>query len=136
MHLCPIGAATPCFLLGYGSSPGGPAHWVYATLSAPEARSLPSRAYHLARPFAEWYDRQTQRLSAPNCYDLSLATDGIDSFEPAAPTPNLPDIPALLLLDRKVAERPEMLAIKVRCLENALELTATDDVAIVRVILG
>lgn len=93
-------------------------------------------AYHLAQPFADWYGRQTQRLSAPACHDLSLATDGIDSFEPAAPTPDLPDIPALLLLDTQLAERPEMLAIKVRRLESTFALTATDDVAIVRAILG
>ena len=91
-------------------------------------------AYHLAQPFPAWYARQTQRLSAPDCHDLSLATDGIDSFEPTTPTPDLPDVPALLLLDTHLAERPEMLNIKVRRLENASGLIPTDDVAIVRVI--
>ncbi|OWP62075.1 hypothetical protein CDA63_15990 [Hymenobacter amundsenii] len=93
-------------------------------------------AYHLARPFADWYGQQTQRLSASDCRDLSLATDGIDSFEPATPTApdDLPNIPALLLLDTQLAERPEMLNIKVRRLETSFSLLPTDDVAIIRVI--
>ncbi|RSK44655.1 protein phosphatase 2C domain-containing protein [Hymenobacter perfusus] len=95
-------------------------------------------AYHLSRPFAEWYDQQRQILHAPNCTDLALATDGIDSFAPTdvAAEVDLPDVPAYLLLNQELAEREEMLTMKVRRLESTFGLVPTDDVAILRVRLA
>lgn len=93
-------------------------------------------AYHLSQPFAEWYDQQHQILHNPNCTDLALATDGIDSFAPtdaAAAEVDLPDVPAYLLLNQELAEREEMLTIKLRRLERTFGLVPTDDVAILRV---
>jgi Protein phosphatase 2C len=96
-------------------------------------------AYHLHRPFAEWYDQQQQILQAPDCTDLALATDGIDSFAPtdtAAVGVDVPDVPAYLLLNQELAGRNEMLTIKMRRLARTFGLVPTDDVAILRVRLA
>lgn len=37
--------------------------------------------YHLDMTFKDWYDQQSQRLSLENVKDLSIATDGILSFQ-------------------------------------------------------
>ncbi|GAB2787888.1 hypothetical protein HNQ93_002666 [Hymenobacter luteus] len=92
-------------------------------------------AYHLGEDFDAWYALQRQRLHVLACRDISLATDGIDSFRPVA-GPALAEPAAVahrLLVDEELAERAEMLNIKVRQLQNAAGLVPTDDVAIIRV---
>jgi hypothetical protein len=92
-------------------------------------------AYHLGQNEDAWYTQQKQIFRATNCTDLSLATDGIDSFlAMGALSPNTQlNIPYFLLVDPELAERDEMLNIKVRRLENQFSLKPTDDLAIVRV---
>jgi serine/threonine protein phosphatase PrpC len=92
-------------------------------------------AYHLGRPFSEWYHQQRQVRRVAACTDLSIATDGIDSFQTVPHEVDVPDVPAYLLLNRDLLERREMLDIKVKRLENVYSLIPTDDVAIIRVVL-
>ncbi|TGD79310.1 protein phosphatase 2C domain-containing protein [Hymenobacter wooponensis] len=95
-------------------------------------------AYHLGQDVDTWYAHQKQIFRATSCSDLSLATDGIYSFQPindCSPTEPL-DIAQFLLVDPELAERDEMLHIKVKRLENRFSLKPTDDLAIVRVRLS
>lgn len=92
-------------------------------------------AYHFGRPFPEWYRQQHQILRLTACVDLSIATDGIDSFQGEYSNLEAPDVPTYLLLGQELLERSEMLNIKVKRLEKAYSLVPTDDVAIIRVVL-
>jgi hypothetical protein len=95
-------------------------------------------AYHLGQDVDAWYAQQKQVFRATNCNDMSLATDGIDSFQPLSISPPAEplDIHHLLLVDEELAERDEMLNIKMKRLENLFSLKPTDDLAIVRVRLS
>lgn len=92
-------------------------------------------AYHLGGSFLEWYQQQQQVIQVATCTDISIATDGIDSFQASPHDTDAPDVPAYLLLNNDLLERREMLDIKVRRLENLHSLVPTDDVAIIRVVL-
>ncbi len=93
--------------------------------------------YHLGENIEEWFLRQKQIIEIENCQDVSISTDGIDSFQKMDLTENLEqlDIPAYLLNDKTFLEKKEMLNIKVKSLENNYLLKATDDLGIIRVVL-
>ena len=93
--------------------------------------------YHLGENFEEWFLRQKQILEIENCQDVSISTDGIDSFQKIDLTENLEqlDIPAYLLNDKSFLDKKEMLNIKVKSLESNYLLKATDDLGIIRVVL-
>ncbi|GAB3294415.1 protein phosphatase 2C domain-containing protein [Hymenobacter tenuis] len=94
-------------------------------------------AYHLGQDFEKWYGKQKQFFQATACTDVSLATDGIDSFQNLDSVASDPiNVARYLLIDQELCERDEMLNIKTKRLENRHSLSPTDDVAIVRVMLG
>jgi hypothetical protein len=91
-------------------------------------------AYHLGQNFDDWFAQQKQTFQVDTCFTISLATDGIDSFQPTdSASDEFLNIPYFLLVDEELSERDEMLAIKVKRLENRHDLLPTDDLAIVRI---
>lgn len=90
--------------------------------------------YHLSRPFEEWYGKLLQQFDYEGLSTLSIATDGVGSFEKLGK--QLPDfegeIVPYLLTDNTYAELPTMLDKKMRLLEENHGWVATDDVSIIR----
>lgn len=93
-------------------------------------------AYHLNKPFEEWYACQKQVLTFDSISDISIATDGIETFASITgiPTAESPDIFHSFLIDTTHADRAEMLSIQLRSIEKIYSMKPTDDLAIIRVI--
>lgn len=93
-------------------------------------------AYHLNEPFEEWFARQRQRISIPAIHDISIATDGIETFVSVTgeKTTENTELLHFLLTDTTFAERSEMLSMKLRTIEKQYAMKPSDDLAIIRVV--
>lgn len=92
-------------------------------------------AYHLGKNFEDWWNEKKQIINVNNCQDISIATDGIDSFEKMDnDNKEMIDVIDFLLNDMTLLEKKEMLNIKVKKLETQFALKPTDDIAIIRII--
>ncbi|WP_173021351.1 protein phosphatase 2C domain-containing protein [Lewinella sp. W8] len=96
--------------------------------------------YHLDEPFEEWWPRQQQYFSAEDITDFSLATDGLHTFRLTSPESFPPigeeEIIRYLLEDREEEVDAFMLRRKLLMLEETHGLKPTDDLTIVRLLLG
>lgn len=88
-------------------------------------------AYHLQKPFQEWFNNQQQKISVSNFKDLSIATDGIFAFK------NLknkrlqkPENEIIDFLLHK--EMTNTLTGKIKVLKQQYDHMPTDDIAIIR----
>jgi hypothetical protein len=92
--------------------------------------------YHLNEDFEEWFARQNQKIWFDNAADISIATDGIFTFQRQNPKNTFSKIDSIdfLLRDKTGDNNAEMLKSKVRILERDFDLKPTDDLGIVRVI--
>jgi Protein phosphatase 2C len=95
--------------------------------------------YHLAEDFGEWFGAQMQRLQFTNVQDLSIATDGIVSFQQAVLGEFEPiasdGIVEQLLRNRAGSESTTMLQARLKHIAQHHGQKPTDDLAILRVIL-
>jgi len=94
--------------------------------------------YHLTEDFNAWYQNQAQKLEVNQFKNLSIATDGIFTFE------NLSDkkkqkpadeIINYLLTDTAYDDNKNMLERKLRELRQHQNHVVTDDLAIIRIII-
>jgi len=95
--------------------------------------------YHLSDDFEYWYTQQEQRLSIEAFKDLSICTDGIFSFknfENKAQQKSEAEIIAHILIDKNEKDFINFLDRKIRQLKDQHQHVVTDDLAIVRVIVG
>ncbi|MFP9112923.1 protein phosphatase 2C domain-containing protein [Flavobacterium sp. RHBU_3] len=91
--------------------------------------------FHLSEDFDSWYDNQNQKILFNNIQDISIATDGIFSFEQVKKVSGESAINATIFLttDTLGAENNEMLALKLKTLEHQYGLKPTDDLALIRI---
>ncbi len=92
-------------------------------------------AYYLEEPFASWYASQEQFFSLDRPQDLSISTDGVDSFRSIRPElmeEEKVDPIQLFLCDTNLIHLPNMLTRKFNILEKRYKCHPGDDVGIVR----
>lgn len=91
-------------------------------------------AYHLKENFEDWYLNQTQKIFVSQIKDVSIATDGISSFEAIKKTDHDEKIDPInyLLVDTDHVGSEEMLSKKLKRLEHYYGLKPTDDLAVIR----
>lgn len=94
--------------------------------------------YHLQEDFEKWYHNQDQKLSFTECYDISIATDGIFTFKNlknAAKQRSEEELIQYLLVSTDGNQFENMLDRKIKKLREDENIVVTDDLAIVRVVL-
>ncbi|SEW26900.1 protein phosphatase 2C domain-containing protein [Chitinophaga arvensicola] len=91
--------------------------------------------YHLSADFDAWYEDQGQKIFISHLEDISIATDGIETFTRVAAPENSDAVDPIsfLLNDMTGAGNEEMLNMKLKLLEHKYGLNHTDDLAIVRI---
>lgn len=92
--------------------------------------------YHLSEDFDAWYEGQGQKIFISHLEDISIATDGIETFSRvSAPENSDPVDPVNFLLnDMTGIGNDEMLNMKLKLLEHKFGLNHTDDLAIIRIV--
>lgn len=97
--------------------------------------------YHLEKNFENWFAEQKQRLHLKDFNDLSISTDGIFTFKkfdnidrPKVILEN--EIVEFLLLDNFGFENENMLKQKILKIESQYGLKPSDDLTIIRLIIG
>lgn len=93
--------------------------------------------YHLGEPFDAWYQAQQQCFHFESPRDLSIATDGINTFrqlsDPVASSAS-PDPLSYLFCDTEFIEADNMLDRKLDLLAKSYAQHPIDDLGIIRVI--
>lgn len=92
--------------------------------------------FHLTEDFDTWYDNQTHKIIFEDIQDISIATDGIFSFEKIKKVEDESNVNAVnfLVQDASGIENDEILELKLKTLEHQYGLKPTDDLAIIRVL--
>ena len=90
--------------------------------------------YHIEEDFEQWYASQTNIFLLDRPRDVSIATDGIDSFEHTNPAfSNAIDPIHYLLFDRLYDKEPDMLERKFNGLSRNFGCDPGDDISVIRV---
>lgn len=91
--------------------------------------------YHLNEDFEMWFEKQTQKILIESIQDISISTDGIETFETVGNPVDKENIdPIHYLLNDKIGnDRSEMLNVKMKTMEREFGLKPTDDLAIIRI---
>jgi hypothetical protein len=96
--------------------------------------------YHLDEEFEAWWTKQEQYYSVADISDFSLSSDGIHTFRLTSPDSFPPigeeEIIRYLLEDREEEVDEFMLRRKLLMLEETHGLKPTDDLTIIRLLLG
>jgi hypothetical protein len=93
--------------------------------------------YHLGESFDEWYETQQQRFHFESPQDLSIATDGVDTFRrlgEVVSTSPAPDPLRYLLTGQEFFSADNMLDRKLDLLTKSHGLRPIDDLGIIRAI--
>ncbi|MBS0031260.1 protein phosphatase 2C domain-containing protein [Chitinophaga sp. 22321] len=92
--------------------------------------------FHLTEDFDTWYLLQQQKISIDSLNDISIATDGIESFTRVAAPENSETIDPVhfLLHDSTGIGNEEMLNMKLKTIEHKYGLNHTDDLAVIRLV--
>lgn len=92
--------------------------------------------FHLLEDFETFYNSQKQKIEFNSFSDISIATDGIFTFEKLKRNESKEEIDVIhfLTIDKVNSEKEEMIALKLKKLENELGLKPTDDFAIIRIL--
>lgn len=92
--------------------------------------------FHLAENFDTWYLSQQQKIFIDKLNDISIATDGIESFTRVAAPENSETIDPIhfLLHDSVGLGNDEMLNMKLKTIEHTYGLNHTDDLAVIRIV--
>jgi len=90
--------------------------------------------YHLSEDFDAWYDGQGQKIFISHLEDISIATDGIETFSRVSAPENSDSVDPVnfLLNDMTGIGNDEMLNMKLKSLQHKFGLNHTDDLAIIR----
>lgn len=90
--------------------------------------------YHLSGPFEEWIETQQNQFEFSRITTLSIATDGVLSFEKLIKSaPAFPgSVPTSLMLDNHSELQPEPIHKKIDSLKNDFGLIGTDDIGIIK----
>lgn len=91
-------------------------------------------SYHLAKDFDEWFKKQKHIFKTTAPKQLSISTDGIESFMTHKHESPPIDVPNYLLNDLTFAELKNMLAKKTQVLYAQHGISPKDDLGIIRVI--
>ncbi len=93
--------------------------------------------YHLNEDFETWFNNQKQKVSFKEIKDISIATDGIFTFEKQNSKNNSQSIDIInyFLFDLTFSEFPKMLENKLNFLSDNYGLKPNDDLAIIRLIV-
>jgi hypothetical protein len=92
--------------------------------------------YHLHENFEEWLNRQVQKVYFSNAADISIATDGIATFENLTgkqADENIMPLQLLLAADIK-SDTEDALEKRLTQLEHIHGLVPTDDLAVIRLL--
>jgi hypothetical protein len=92
--------------------------------------------FHLNEDVDTWYANQQQKIIVNTISDISIATDGIETFtaiKKMDATESIDPI-GLLLSDKTGTDNEDMLNLKLKRLEHVFGLKPTDDLAIIRLI--
>lgn len=94
--------------------------------------------YHLQKDFTSWLQEQQQILSLNNIKDLSIATDGVFTFQPfdtkSYDSISEDEIVDYLLIKQQFKNQKNMLDRKLIFLEIEYGLKPTDDLTIIRLL--
>ncbi len=92
--------------------------------------------YHLLEDFETFYNSQKQKIEFNSLTDISIATDGIFTFEKLKRNESKEDIDVIpfLTIDKVNSEKEDMIALKLKKLENEFGLKPTDDFSIIRIL--
>jgi hypothetical protein len=92
--------------------------------------------FHLLEDFETFYNSQKQKIEVSKIQDISIATDGIFTFEKILPSKSKEkiDVISFLTTDKTNSENDQMISLKLKKLENEFGLKPTDDFSIIRVI--
>lgn len=90
--------------------------------------------FHLSDDFESFYAGQLQKITFDTIQDISIATDGIFTFEKMAKTKlDTIDVQHYLTADTLHSETEEMLTLKLKVLANQYGLLPTDDFSMIRI---
>lgn len=92
--------------------------------------------YHLNEDFDTFYNSQKQKIKFNQLVDVSIATDGILTFEKVLSQKSKEEIDILQYLTQDDTNhgKSEMLYLKLKHLENEYGLKPTDDFSLIRII--
>jgi hypothetical protein len=92
--------------------------------------------FHLLEDFETFYNSQKQKIEFNSLTDISIATDGIFTFEKLKRNESKEDIDVIsfLTIDKVNSEKEDMIALKLKKLENEFGLKPTDDFSIIRIL--
>lgn len=92
--------------------------------------------FHLDDNFDTWYNGLTQKLAFDRIHDISIATDGIETFTRVAKPTSIDEIDPIRFLTQNDDNRSneDMLYMKLKTLEHKYGQKATDDLAMIRII--
>lgn len=92
--------------------------------------------FHLSEDFEKLYDSLEQKIKFNKVHDISIATDGIFTFEKLKPAKSEEVIDTIdfLTIENTDQGKGEMLHLKLKKLEHNYGLVPTDDLSIVRII--
>ena len=95
--------------------------------------------YHLNEDFEKWFQRHNQKISVSNFTDLSISTDGIWSFknlrDSSSRQLSFDEVAYNLLKNSDNLLEENFFQKKIRILKDELYHIATDDLAIIRLIV-
>lgn len=91
--------------------------------------------YHLDNDFATFYQSQKQKLSFDYIIDISIATDGVFSFQDIEKKGlDESTIIDFFATDTTFSDKDEMLYLKLKAFENTYGIKPTDDFAMIRIV--
>lgn len=92
--------------------------------------------FHLSEDFEKLYDSLEQKIKFNKISDISIAKDGIFTFEKVKPAKSNEDIDTIdfLTIENTNKDQDEMLTLKLKKLEHTYGLVPTDDLSIIRII--
>lgn len=92
-------------------------------------------AYHLDKPFDEWFSQHTKRHLFEQVHNLAISTDGVLSFaKNSTETVESIDVPTFLMLNNDFQQQDNMLDRKCLYLKQEYDLKPNDDVGIIRIL--
>lgn len=93
--------------------------------------------FHLSEDFQTFYSSQKQKIEFNSLEDISIATDGIFTFEKLLPSKSKEkiDVIQFLTMDKTNSEKNDMLDFKLKRIENEFGLKPTDDFSMIRIIV-
>lgn len=92
--------------------------------------------FHLLEDFETFYNSQKQKIEFNSLIDVSIATDGIFTFDKLKRNESKEEIDVIhfLTIDKVNSEKEDMIALKLKKLENEYGLKPTDDFSIIRIL--